>query len=64
LGPPVDHIWTSQCTCAVEAKRKGLSGQKWAKMGKSGHYSSTYLYIYIKIIQMAEINIFFYFIIL
>ena len=42
LGPPVDHIWTSQCTCAVEAKRKGLSGQKWAKMGILVY--STYLW--------------------
>ena len=40
LGPPVDHIWTSQCTCAVEAKKNGIkwtkvgkNGQKWAKMG-------------------------------
>ena len=33
LGPPVDHIWTSQCTCAVEAIKSGIkwtSGQKWA----------------------------------
>ena len=41
LGPPVDHIWTSQCTCAVEAQKEGI---KWTKIGKNGHFSSTYLW--------------------